>query len=845
MPRNVIELIITAKDITGKAFRQINKSLFSMQSAVAGIGLGALARDIYKTNADVQSLNRSFVAIQGSVEQANVEFDYLRTLANQLGQNFYVLTEGYKGISAAAKEAKISNTLLHNIFTSLTEASAALGLSSEDLKLSLLAVEQMMSKGTVSAEELRRQLGERLPGAFAMAAQATGVTAGEFDKLLRQGKVMSADLLPKLAQALHEKYGQAAVKASSDARAAVNKFQETWTDLKITIGEAGFVEAAADAIRSVTKEIKEWTKENKDFLKVKVPEYIDKVKGFVIDLGSAWNSLPSIVKEIGIIGAIIGGAKARIAIALITSAIVQIQKMNRLAGEAADNEIAKTNTLIKQQESLINRLEARRDEVKTNAYWYGKYSEQIENAKQKLADLHSHLEQNKVSWLDHSKALNEAEKNLIGVNEASKGIKLFTDEQIDSATKNIKKIPKEVQDAIGEIQDLYSAYYLTEEGRLLEWYTKQRELLKGHEDELTQLYQVYTARRNEIDNERNQVLRKQAKEREEQERSNLDELQNLHDEYFKSDKQLLESWYAEQRKLFANNKEALLQLEEVYQIRLQELREGTKENIMQGLGIDEDTQAQFLETWENYFGTLQGVFTQIQELSRATWNTFKQGVGDAVASAIIYGESLSEAMSNVLKQIAASVISTLIQIGIERLAQLLIALMLNVKETAAKMASIAAVTYGHAFAASASTGPIGLVAAPGVAAAAVATMLAGSKASAAIGAAAGTEIGGISGIAHGGLENPDEGTYLIKRGERLLSPRQNKDLTDFMSNKSNTNTTIIKELNVMPNSSIDEALFDKPLDWWIMQVKKNILPALNELGRDGITTTLAYRSGRV
>lgn len=41
----------------------------------------------------------------------------------------------------------------------------------------------------------------------------------------------------------------------------------------------------------------------------------------------------------------------------------------------------------------------------------------------------------------------------------------------------------------------------------------------------------------------------------------------------------------------------------------------------------------------------------------------------------------------------------------------------------------------------------------------------------------------VSGIAHGGLDYvPKESTYLLDKGERVLSPRQNKDLANFMSN---------------------------------------------------------------
>ncbi|TEW87179.1 lytic transglycosylase domain-containing protein [Psychrobacter sp. 230] len=41
----------------------------------------------------------------------------------------------------------------------------------------------------------------------------------------------------------------------------------------------------------------------------------------------------------------------------------------------------------------------------------------------------------------------------------------------------------------------------------------------------------------------------------------------------------------------------------------------------------------------------------------------------------------------------------------------------------------------------------------------------------------------VAGIAHGGLENvPEEATYLLQKDERVLSPKQNKDLVKFMAN---------------------------------------------------------------
>jgi hypothetical protein len=49
----------------------------------------------------------------------------------------------------------------------------------------------------------------------------------------------------------------------------------------------------------------------------------------------------------------------------------------------------------------------------------------------------------------------------------------------------------------------------------------------------------------------------------------------------------------------------------------------------------------------------------------------------------------------------------------------------------------------------------------------------------------------VSGIAHGGLDYvPKESTYLLDKGERVLSPNQNSDLTKFMQGDNSSGLTI-------------------------------------------------------
>jgi hypothetical protein len=48
-----------------------------------------------------------------------------------------------------------------------------------------------------------------------------------------------------------------------------------------------------------------------------------------------------------------------------------------------------------------------------------------------------------------------------------------------------------------------------------------------------------------------------------------------------------------------------------------------------------------------------------------------------------------------------------------------------------------------------------------------------------------TAVAGLSGQAHSGLTNvPNEGTYLLQRGERVVQPKQNEDLSRFLASQS-------------------------------------------------------------
>jgi len=186
----------------------------------------------------MERINISMNAVTDNTTLAAREVQYLREESERLGLVFSDATVEYVKFAAAAKNTSIEGEATRKIFTGISEAITALKLSTMDANLIYMAMTQMISKGKVSMEELRRQMGERLPGAIRLAAEGMGMTTMELIKQIEAGKVMAYDLLPKLAEQLHKTYGQAAIEAAQSGQAAINRYHNTMFETKAIIGQA-------------------------------------------------------------------------------------------------------------------------------------------------------------------------------------------------------------------------------------------------------------------------------------------------------------------------------------------------------------------------------------------------------------------------------------------------------------------------------------------------------------------------------------------------------------------------------------------------------------------------------
>ncbi|MEE8599297.1 MAG: tape measure protein, partial [Dehalococcoidales bacterium] len=190
------------------------RSTFKLALLIAGIAgaiiaMGALGAGAVKAGERMKSLQFRFEAATGSAKAGEKALRSTIKLADKLGLEVDSLSKAYARFLAATQGTSIEGEKAEKIFKQVARAAAALKLETTEVTGIMRALEQIMSKGTVQAEELRGQLGDRLPGAFRIAAEAMGVTTRELNRMLKAGEVISDDFLPKFGDGL-EKLGKTA-----------------------------------------------------------------------------------------------------------------------------------------------------------------------------------------------------------------------------------------------------------------------------------------------------------------------------------------------------------------------------------------------------------------------------------------------------------------------------------------------------------------------------------------------------------------------------------------------------------------------------------------------------------
>jgi tape measure domain-containing protein len=238
---------------------RLNKELDTSQGLMGK--LGAAAAGIFSTVAIVAMYKEAatlslamerysntlkFASGSSAAFAANTAF--LQSTVRSLGLDLQSSSQQFASLTAAAKGTSLEGAGARSIFDAVGRAATVMGLSADQTSGSLLAISQMISKGTVSAEELRGQLGERLPGAFQIAARAMGVTTQELGKMLEQGALATDVFLPRFAAQMRQELGGSVEAAADSVQANLNRVKTDWANLVVVVNNSAFTNESLKGI---------------------------------------------------------------------------------------------------------------------------------------------------------------------------------------------------------------------------------------------------------------------------------------------------------------------------------------------------------------------------------------------------------------------------------------------------------------------------------------------------------------------------------------------------------------------------------------------------------------------
>ena len=240
--------------------------LLAATSAYVGfygvIGNGQKVLAAYNTRQEIKS--QLAISVGSDAAKITEEYAYIRGQADRLGVSFESLAKGYAKFLASGTLAGRSKNELRVIFESFSEVGRVANLTKENMDGIFRALEQVLSKGSIYAEELNGQLGDRLFGAFQVAANALKKEFPNLHKAMKDGLVTAKEFI-RIAEKYREIVADQLPASLKSLAAEQDRLTSSIFDFKLLIADSGF----ADAFGKFVKKLKDFFESSKgeDFAK--------------------------------------------------------------------------------------------------------------------------------------------------------------------------------------------------------------------------------------------------------------------------------------------------------------------------------------------------------------------------------------------------------------------------------------------------------------------------------------------------------------------------------------------------------------------------------------------------
>ena len=180
----------------------------------------------------LQSFRNTLSAISPTAKDAAASNQLILDTVNKYNIPIQSARDGFTKLYASMKPAGFSGEQIGNLFLGISKASATLGLSSDKVDRVTYAFSQMASKGQLMSEEVSGQLGDVIPGALSIMAEAANMDIKTFKEAMEDGvfvgKAFEA-VMSNVPIVLEKRFGKGAEGAAKTFQGALNDMQTSLT----------------------------------------------------------------------------------------------------------------------------------------------------------------------------------------------------------------------------------------------------------------------------------------------------------------------------------------------------------------------------------------------------------------------------------------------------------------------------------------------------------------------------------------------------------------------------------------------------------------------------------------
>ena len=228
-----------------EGLRSLRRSIISVTAAYTAF---SGAKRIMEAGQFFQTQEATMLMVTKDARKAGEELEFIRNEAYRLGLDLEIATNGFTQMAVNGRKV-MDNNQLHDLFTGFSEYATAMGVDRVRYQRSIMAIQQMMGKGQIYAEELKQQLAEALPGSFQIFLEAvrefnkdSSITEEQMFKMMKDGKLLAKDILPLVGKYFSRdaREGGALAKQMESNRVAMARLNQTWFYFLNTIFDSGF-----------------------------------------------------------------------------------------------------------------------------------------------------------------------------------------------------------------------------------------------------------------------------------------------------------------------------------------------------------------------------------------------------------------------------------------------------------------------------------------------------------------------------------------------------------------------------------------------------------------------------